>query len=217
MGKIFLIRHAECQGNVEGRLSGITDFSLTQNGIQQAYRLAKALKEKVFIQYVFSSPLKRAVDTANIVACAYNLDSFEIDDELREINYGSYDGMTWADINARNPTVWANWKEIFHYPVGIPKQEKYIDVQKRMVNAMKRIAKESFKRNICVISHGLAIQSFLCYIKRLELSDICTLKLQDNTAITVLDYCIDMETFEVLEEAIVDHLCSCEGDCFEII
>lgn len=155
MGKVFLIRHAECEGNVEGRLSGMTDFSLTQNGIKQAYRLANALKEKAVIQCVYSSPPKRAVDTANIVACVYNLDSFEIDDELREINYGSYDGMTWAEINTRNPTVWVNWKEIFHYPVGIPKQEKCIDVQKRMVKAMKRIAEESFKKIYVLSLMGL--------------------------------------------------------------
>lgn len=94
MGKILLIRHAECEGNVECRLSGITDFGLTQNGIRQAYRLANVLKKKASIQCVFSSPLKRAVDTARIVASICKLDSVEIDDELREINYGSYDGMT---------------------------------------------------------------------------------------------------------------------------
>lgn len=113
--------------------------------------------------------------------------------------------------------MWVDWKEIFHYPIGIPEQEKYINVQKRMVNAMKRIAKESLKSDICIISHGLAIQSFLCHVKSLDLSDICTLKVQDNTAITVLSYCFGMETFEVLEEASIDHLHSCEGGCYSEI
>ena len=65
--KIILIRHAECVGNISNRLSGITDFELTDNGKRQAQKLAKELRNKN-IDVIYSSPLRRAMDTAKYIA-----------------------------------------------------------------------------------------------------------------------------------------------------
>lgn len=122
--RIILVRHAECIGNITNRLAGRINFDLTDNGILQAKRLAQELKNKK-IDIIYSSPLQRAIDTAKIIA-EYNENiNIRIDESLIEIDYGVCDGMSWNDINIQYPNIKRLWKEIYYYPIDIPKQESF--------------------------------------------------------------------------------------------
>ena len=83
---LILVRHAECQGNIENRLSGITDFELTKNGKEQIQHLGLELKNER-IDIIYSSPLKRAIETAQAIAKYCNIKNINIDNNLKEINY----------------------------------------------------------------------------------------------------------------------------------
>mgnify|MGYP004610028411 FL=1 len=160
--KIILIRHAECVGNISNRLSGITDFELTDNGKRQAQKLAKELRNKN-IDVIYSSPLRRAMDTAKYIARNNNIKIINKDERLIEINYGVCDGMSWNKIDNKYPLVRKLWKEMYKYPILIPGQEEFIDVSKRMNEAIKDISNKNQGKTICIVSHGIAIQAFVSF------------------------------------------------------
>lgn len=163
-----MVRHAECYGNIQNRLSGITDFDLTPNGINQAKELSQRIKKEK-IDVIYSSPLIRAQKTAKEIANATNVTNICIKENLREINYGKCDGMKWENINIKYPNVEKMWKKVNNYPVEMPEQEEYIQVQKRMVDVINEICMQNKDKIICVVSHGIAIQAFLCFYYKKEI------------------------------------------------
>ena len=88
MTNIYLVRHGETEFNVANRLQGVTDIPLNSTGIKKAECLAHSLRGEHL--YIYSSPLKRAMQTARIIADGR---SVEIDARLRERNYGDYEGI----------------------------------------------------------------------------------------------------------------------------
>src|ERR1700742_3807057 len=120
---IYYIRHGETQWNADGRLQGVQDIPLNDLGRQQAAHaghvlgelLARNGHERSRLPYV-SSPLIRARTTMELVRGALQLQSQEyaIDDRLREIGYGSWEGSTLAEMQAAEPELFArrqasNW------------------------------------------------------------------------------------------------------------
>lgn len=200
---IYLIRHAECQGNIENKLSGITDFKITQKGREQAKLLANKLKDSKITE-IYSSPLSRAVDTAKPIMRECHINSLNIVNNLHEINYGICDGMCWTDINQRYPNIKKEWKEIHHYPIGIPNQEEFIELQKRIIDSILKITNDNLGKEIAIISHGIAISSFLCFVKKLNIEACNKLKQQENTAYSILEY--KNEKFYLIEESTSEHL-----------
>lgn len=200
---IYLIRHAECQGNIENKLSGITDFKITQKGREQAKLLANKLKDSKITE-IYSSPLSRAVDTAKPIMRECHINSLNIVNNLHEINYGICDGMCWTDINQRYPNIKKEWKESHHYPIGIPNQEEFIELQKRIIDSILKITNDNLGKEIAIISHGIAISSFLCFVKKLNIEACNKLKQQENTAYSILEY--KNEKFYLIEESTSEHL-----------
>lgn len=200
---IYLIRHAECQGNVDNKLSGVTDFKVTEKGKKQSKLLANRLKN-FGISRIYSSPLSRAVDTAKIIMKECNIDSLNILNNLHEIDYGVCDGMCWTDIDQKYPTLRKEWKEIHHYPIGIPKQENFTELQTRIIDSILKITNDNLGKKIAIISHGIAISSFLCFAKNLNIEECNKLKQQDNTAYSILKY--ENGEFYLIEEANSEHL-----------
>lgn len=103
--RLFLVRHGETEWSASGRHTGRTDLPLTEAGIRQAELLATRLAKEQFAA-VFTSPLVRARETCRIVG----LDRAAVVlDDLREWDYGVYEGRTSDDIRADEPgwTVWA--------------------------------------------------------------------------------------------------------------
>ena len=168
--KIVLVRHAECEGNVQNRLSGITNFKLTSNGKKQAKDVAKKLKEQK-IDKVYSSPLDRALQTAQEISKYAHEKYVLVENDLIEIDYGKCDGMQWNEIDIIYPNVKRMWKKIKNYPNGMPEQEEYLNVQNRMVKIINDIADKNRGKKICIVSHGIAIQSFLCYFYHKDITE----------------------------------------------
>ena len=103
--RLFLIRHGETEWSASGRHTGWTDMPLTEAGIEQAGWLARRLKDQAFAA-VFSSPLSRALETCRIAGFAGQA---TVTDDLREWDYGVYEGRTTDDIRESEPgwTVWS--------------------------------------------------------------------------------------------------------------
>jgi broad specificity phosphatase PhoE len=103
--EVWLVRHGETEWTVSRQHTGRTDIELTTGGEEQARALAPALAERRFAA-VFTSPLTRARRTAELAG----FPDATVDDRLRELDYGEYEGRTSADIRKERPG-WLLWRD----------------------------------------------------------------------------------------------------------
>jgi broad specificity phosphatase PhoE len=103
--RLILVRHGETEWSASGRHTGWTDIPLTEAGIAQARELAERLAGERFAA-VYSSPLSRALETCRIAGLA---DEATVTDDLREWDYGEYEGRTTDEIREGEPgwTIWS--------------------------------------------------------------------------------------------------------------
>ena len=103
-GELWLVRHGETEWSAAGRHTGRTDVALTEEGRRQAALLTERLAGRSF-SHVLSSPLTRALDTCKIAGYG---GAVELTDDLREWDYGDYEGLTIAQIRGKAPgwTIW---------------------------------------------------------------------------------------------------------------
>ena len=106
MNQLLLARHGETEWSASGRHTSRTDLPLTDNGRRLARRLAPRLSDRGFA-LVLTSPLRRAVETCELAGLG---DTAAVRDELREWDYGDYEGITTAEIQRRRPG-WSLWRD----------------------------------------------------------------------------------------------------------
>jgi broad specificity phosphatase PhoE len=125
--KIILIRHGETPWSITGQHTGLTDISLTENGKKQAAAILPLLPLSQ-LKHVFVSPLKRAKETFDLLKLQI---PFTLDGDLKEWNYGDYEGLTSAEIHSKRPE-WNLFTE------GVPGGESFLDVQTRAKNMLQK-------------------------------------------------------------------------------
>src|SRR5512140_2263938 len=103
-GELWLVRHGETEWSAAGRHTGRTDVALTEEGRRQTALLTERLAGRSF-SHVLSSPLSRALDTCRIAGYG---EAAELTDDLREWDYGDYEGLTSSEIRSNVPgwTIW---------------------------------------------------------------------------------------------------------------
>jgi probable phosphoglycerate mutase len=127
--RIVVVRHGETEWSASGRHTSRTDLELTANGRSCAAALRGALSEWSFA-LVLCSPLRRARETCSIAGFEQ---AAVIDDDLREWDYGDYEGMTTAEIRARDPG-WTLWRD------GCPGGESPSQVMDRADRVLARLS-----------------------------------------------------------------------------
>lgn len=156
---IYLVRHGESQANISKRFSGITDVELSQLGREQAKEAGKILKDKT-IHYIFSSPLKRAKNTAEIIADGIGFNKeIIIDKSLTEVNFGIFENLTWEEIveqYAEESQTWIEFKHKYKFPKG----EGYDDIILRISDFFDNVPDNSL-----IATHYGVIQSVLLYFE----------------------------------------------------
>jgi broad specificity phosphatase PhoE len=153
MTEILLARHGETDWNLENRVQGQTDRPLNATGLEQARALAYRLAAEALVA-VHASDLVRARDTAAIVAHAHGLD-VTIDPDLREKNFGSWEGLTDVEILERFPdAVRGRWGD----------GETSEAVAERAIAAIDRIRALHPVGPVLVVSHGGPLRAILGYL-----------------------------------------------------
>jgi broad specificity phosphatase PhoE len=137
---IYYIRHGETEWNAEGKLQGTRDIPLNDLGRKQASKAGSILadlfarngRSEASVQFV-SSPLGRARSTMEAVRGALKLppDGYAVDDRLREIGYGQWEGSTLAQMQALDPELFAK-RQAEKWTVSPPGGESYVEVQARV-------------------------------------------------------------------------------------
>ena len=158
MTTILLARHGETDWNRDGRFQGHADPPLNDTGRAQAAELAAALAGDE-LAAVYSSPLRRAIETARVVAAQHELEPIPLE-ALREVDVGSWQGLTRAEIETRFPDQFARWLD---YEQGWADGETYEEMGRRVVATLLELAVEHDGEQILAVTHGGPIRSAFAF------------------------------------------------------
>jgi broad specificity phosphatase PhoE len=147
--ELVLVRHGETDWNRERRFQGHADQPLNDTGREQARLLARTLDGER-IDAVYTSDLARARETAEILAAGLDREVVALR-ELREIDVGEWQGLTWPEIENRFPEGVATWRERGY---GWEEGETYEQLGQRVVDALTRIAARHPTQRVLVVAHG---------------------------------------------------------------
>ena len=153
--RLYLVRHGATPLTMEDKFSGAEGVHLSDEGRQQAARLAGRLQDQN-ISAAYASPLDRAVETAQIVIQPHNLPVIKLDG-LREIQHGHWEGMTRREVEQKFAEEYAEWEQdpFTFAPEG---GESGISVLSRALPAIREIVVQHQDRNVLVVSHKATIR-----------------------------------------------------------
>ncbi len=166
MGSIIFLRHGQAKNNTERVLAGRTPgVPLTEKGIDQAEKAAKFL-EDMNISAIYSSPIQRAKNTAEIVGQHNSID-VTIDDRLIELDMGKFTGMPYDEIFSSHGNVFMKFYrgelEIAHNGV-----ETFADVKKRVLGIVDHVIENHPDENVVLVTHMDPIKAMLSTIVSLS-------------------------------------------------
>ena len=169
-----LLRHGDTQLSPEHRFCGLRDLPLSANGTRQAKAAAGRLASGAPIDAVVSSPLRRAVDTAVIAATELGLTPVT-DADLRETDFGDWDGFTLEEVQQRWPAAVAAWRR--DPEQAPPGGESFADTSRRVDRACDRLLRDHSGQTVLVVSHVTPIKIMLCRALGVPLSTLYRLYL----------------------------------------
>jgi len=185
--KLVVVRHGEAVDDIEDCFGGMADFELTDAGRAQAVDASKQIAEQS-VKFVFTSPLKRAAETARIISSELGLPEPVVVDDIQERNsYGVLSGVNKDRAKELFPTVFANLKEKPGYSdEAIPGYESWDKFVPRVRRGFDQIIDYSLKHqfhSICIVTHGKFTQALLRDVLGIERDVYLQL-----SALNVVDY-----------------------------
>lgn len=164
---LYLIRHGKTQWNLEKRMQGSQNSPLTQDGIDQAMKLSEKLRTIEFDVYLTSSS-KRAQETAQLV---FPNNTIVDHSAFTEINMGSWEGKTFQEIEALNPTQWHNF---FKDPLAFEPDsgESFEELYDRVSDALNELLIEFKGQSIAILSHRITIKMMIEYLLKGSMQEL---------------------------------------------
>ncbi|MGB8454663.1 MAG: histidine phosphatase family protein [Anaerocolumna sp.] len=157
--EIFLVRHGETAWNKEGKFQGCTDINLSQEGIQQAHLLKDVFKNS--FDYVYTSPLSRAVQTAEILCQAHKDIKPVVLPDLREINFGAWEGLTIMQIREQYQAEYQAWRTDEEYGNLMGGDLTLRNAGNRAKDAILSLAEKHAGKKIVIVAHGGILKAAL--------------------------------------------------------
>ncbi len=156
MTRFWLIRHGEPGEEAIGRCYGSLDLKLSAKGRAQMARVADHLAAehtaKQPIAAIYTSPLDRAIESSRILAAKLSCPVHIVPD-LREINFGEFEGLPYDEIAICFPDTWRQWMEA-PTEVRFPNGECFSEMRARVLAAFETIRRGSQGRTVAIVSHG---------------------------------------------------------------
>jgi len=182
--RLILVRHGETLWNRENRVLGHTEIELTERGRKQAERLALALKEEK-VTAIYSSPLRRARETANEIARFHRL-AVVPDDAFKELDAGELDGLTFGEVMERYGDFLKQWMEDVP-SLKMPGGESMAQLQERTWGAVEGIVNHHRDGVVILVSHSFVIMSIISRALGMSLSHFRRLRLS-VASISILNF-----------------------------
>ena len=185
--RLYLIRHGETQGADTKRYKGHIDVPLSENGIKQMERLAEYISAEATskLSAVYCSDLSRAIKSAEIIAETHSIKPVVFKD-LRERNFGIWEGMTFDEIKEKYPeefNAWTNNPREFSPMQG----ESTIEVKDRALKVLKGVLEKHKDESIAIVSHGGINRIILCHLLGIPLENIFRIE-QDFAAVNIIEF-----------------------------
>ena len=170
---IFVVRHGQTEWNVLKKMQGSADIELNEKGLSQAQDTAEMLSNETF-DVIFSSPLKRAKQTAKIINNSKGLNII-FDDRLRERNYGEFEGTNKSSFD---------YNEFWSYEKNIryEKAENVQDFFKRIYNFLDEIISKDYN-SVLIVCHAGVEKAIECYFNGLMPDEKIGPFLPDNASV----------------------------------
>ncbi len=183
MTRLLLVRHGITEYNSTRRFAGYTDIELSEEGRRQVERLRDYLVNDK-IDAVYSSDLKRALLTAELLTAGRDIDIISCP-ELREVNYGDVEGLTFQEIGQRHPEV-AEMVVNFNLNLAFPGGESFEEFIERTVGFLDRLDGHEPAETILIVSHSGPLRILTCHL--LGISQDCWWQLRfDNASLSIVD------------------------------
>jgi broad specificity phosphatase PhoE len=181
---LYLIRHGETLSNIAQIYQGQGDGELSEVGKKEAENLAEGLKDVPFTA-AYSSDLKRSHDTAKFIAKPHRLEVQKVP-ELKERFYGKWEGMSFSEIKEACPELYDLW---MNHPdkAIIPAAETLEELQRRGVDAIKKIVKRHPGETILVVGHGALNRGILFYYMHMDLDNFWSIR-QANLGVNIIEF-----------------------------
>jgi len=184
MTDIYLVRHGQTEWNTQLIFRGRKDIPLNERGHKQARAIAGALKDRN-IDAIYTSPLSRAVETAQPVATLFDLEVVPVQGFI-DINYGEWEGVSYDEVKKRYTDQYAQWEkrpELVQFPQG----ETLDVVKERAFGALTDIARKNPTRSVLIISHRVINKVLLCALLGLSTGHFWEIR-QDTGCINIMEY-----------------------------
>ncbi len=181
---IYLIRHGETDWNRDSIFRGRVDVPLNNNGLKQAEAAGKGLDDVEF-DAVYSSPLSRALQTAEAVAATCGLE-VNMNEDFSDIDYGKWQGMTLSEVKANYPKEYKRWQSEPH-KAAIPDGERLSEIHDRAWGALREVVRSHPDQTIAVAAHRVINKVLVLGALGLPLKDFWRIR-QDNCSVNVFEF-----------------------------
>ena len=171
--RIHLLRHGNTP--LSGAFTGSTDVSLNKQGRRQILEKSAGLRQISFDK-CFCSPMKRCLESFELLGCGCD---FEVQSEIKEIDFGTWDGLNFSEIQERdesNLELWFQKKEEFTFPDG----DNILEFYRKISDWFQSLVTMPFKE-VLVVTHGGVIRYGLCSILTLGISRADSLKIDEGS------------------------------------
>jgi broad specificity phosphatase PhoE len=183
MTELILVRHGETAWNVEKIFRGRADVDLDEMGVRQAGLLGKYLSNWE-LEAIYSSPLTRALDTANIIA-RYQKVGVHTAEGLIDFDYGEWQSLPEQEVKRLHPALLDEWHNNPH-KVSIPGGESLEDVRGRALEVINDVLCKH-QGSVVLVSHRVVLKVLICYLLGLDNSHFWNIR-QDVCGITIFNY-----------------------------
>ena len=183
--RLWLVRHGEPAEEYRGRCYGSLNVGLSENGRAQVARMARHLSAEP-VSAIYSSPRLRAVESAEILTHVASAGErrIEIVPELREIDFGDFEGLSYDEIAERFPEHYRRWMDT-PTEVQFPNGECEAQVRARALGAFEKICGREAGRTAIIVSHSGVIRIVLAWALRMHHEDMFRLS-QVHGAVNLL-------------------------------
>ncbi|MBU2536067.1 MAG: histidine phosphatase family protein [Chloroflexota bacterium] len=158
---VLLVRHGQTESNITGYFMGWSNEDISELGYAQAHSISSRLA-KFPIASIYTSPLKRTMNTARILAKPHKLEP-EVMDDLIEIGLGDWQGLHRDEISQKWPEIWKQ-SRIDPSDIALPNGESFQQVTERAVRAFNRIVADNTDRQALAVTHDVVIRVLVAHV-----------------------------------------------------
>jgi broad specificity phosphatase PhoE len=185
MTRIILVRHGQTAWNRQDLIRGQVDVPLDDTGLAQAAATAARIATEWKPVALYSSPLQRAVQTAQIIAARVGLEVRPVTD-FNDLNFGQWQGLSYAEVRQRWPELSQAWSQVPH-TVTFPNGESLAQVRERAMSALHQVIEQHPDGDVVVVGHVALNRVLLCAMLGLDDSHHWRIG-QDTCAVNMIEW-----------------------------